>query len=623
MSRPTRPLSFRLYLAGMTTAALIPVIVLAAAVVARDAALQRRELRTVLRGNALAVSTMLDTRVADEVAALKALAGSPRMRSGAFGLFLSEAQVLLAGYQRWQSVVLVSATGQPLVVAQAGPPRSLASPSVDPATTGGWDIPTGETVTAMPPAHPGGTPKVQVGVPVDRNGEVVGALWACLAPDSLSAALASQRLVSRWASVVVTEDGIVLAATDPRLVGRPFAYAPWREIRARRLGVITGRAPDGIPVYVAFDHSRIAPWTIADVAPITSAFPDPAELPAWAWALAGAVAFPLLLVGFAGSFLQRRMQEVAATAVSISRDEPLPPAPPTGVREIDAVHAALRHARQALAERAESRERLHQAEVALLHSQRSEAISHLSSAIAHDFGNLALVISGRLELIRRAVADERKVARLIEPALELTRAAGRMMSDLARTMRTQVAPPGPAQLNELVSEIADLLRRAAGRGVRTEFSLQPDLWRCMVNPTMLRSALFNLVVNARAAMPDGGTLRIHTGNTTIPSGAATRDEPPPGEYVLLTVTDTGAGIPAETLSRIFDPFFTTRRNGRGTGLGLAIVQEFVQQSGGHIRVASEIGIGTAFFLYFPRSDAETDGPSSHESAATPVTPDRV
>ena len=608
MVRFPRPLSFGMYLAGLIAVALIPVLVLAVAVVAQGVALRRHELRSVLRGNARAVASVLDDRLADGIAALTALTGSPRMRSGEFGLFDAEARVLLAGYGRWQSVTLVSATGSRLAVVRSPVARSSSAEAVArPAT---WQrIPDQAIVSAVPLPSLDGTTEVEVGVPIARGGQRVGALWARLSPDCLRTALMAHSIRPQWTAAIIGTDGIVLATNDTALVGQRFPYDGWRDVHPGTPIATQVRTAGGKRAYVAFDRLTVAPWTVAYVAPISGEVAPPLPTSSWTVTVTGAVVVPLLAVGLAGGFLRRRVHELAGAAAAVSHDGPMPAQRPTGVREIDAAHAALREARQALAERAADRDRLHEAEVSLLQSQRAEAISHLASAIAHDFGNLALAISGQLELVRRRLGDQPQVTDLIEPALRLTLEAGRMMSDLTTAVRTRTAAPQPAQLNQVLRDAAALLRQAAGRGVRTEFSLQPDLWLCTINHTMLKSAVFNLVINAKAAMPAGGRLWIQTCNTTVPADTTGAEEPPAGEYVMLVVSDTGAGISPETLDRIFDPFFTTRRDDNGTGLGLAVVRDFVMHAAGHIRVTSQPGAGTTFFLYFPRRTEAPAGPS--------------
>ncbi len=619
MLRFSRPLSFGTHLAGLIAAALIPVIVLATAVIAQGIAVERHELRAALRGHSRAVASVLTQRLTEEIDALAALSTSPRMRSGQFALFGSEARALLAGYQQWQSISLVSGTGELLAVVHEPPvARSPNGAAAEP-----WEIPTHATVRSRPPAGPGDPAHVEIGVPVTRDNRIVGALWARRAPDRLSAFLRSQRDSPDWTAAIIGPDGIVLAATDQGLVGRPFPDPAWRNPGPRARALTSTHAVAGTRAYVALDRLSVAPWTVAYVAPVGGTIAAPLRSLSWSLILIGGVATPLLLVGIAGGFLQRRMQDLARAAASVSHDEPMPAERPTGVREIDAAHEALRQAHQALAERAANRDRLHEAEVSLLQLHRAEAVSHLTSAVAHDFGNLALAISGQLELVRRKLGDHPDVTRLIEPALQLTVEAGRMMTELTTTARAPGTPPQPAQLNQMIRDTKPLLSKAAGRGVRTEFALQPDLGLCSVNPAMLKSALFNLVINAKAAMPKGGRLRVETCNTTLPpDGAPGAEEPPAGQYVMLVVSDTGAGIPADILDRIFDPFFTTRRNAHGTGLGLAVVREFVTQSGGHIRVTSRVGSGTTFFLYFPRTDEAATPPQRLGRAGTPADADR-
>jgi PAS domain S-box-containing protein len=247
-----------------------------------------------------------------------------------------------------------------------------------------------------------------------------------------------------------------------------------------------------------------------------------------------------------------------------------------------------------------------QLEQQLIQAQKMDAIGKLTGGIAHDFNNMLTVVIGSLDRLRRGQKNDEAVQKRIEMAL-----AGAMRcSDLTRQLlafaRRQPLRPQPVDLNDLVLGIADMVRRVLGEAIELTIEPAPGLWPATADPTQIESALLNLVVNARDAMPNGGMLSLRTANIHV-------DEQPgsdlaPGDYVVLVVTDSGIGIPAEIRDRVFEPFFTTKPVGRGTGLGLSIIYGFVKQSGGHIRLESEVGRGTTFSLYLPRAAAAEASP---------------
>jgi signal transduction histidine kinase/CheY-like chemotaxis protein len=242
------------------------------------------------------------------------------------------------------------------------------------------------------------------------------------------------------------------------------------------------------------------------------------------------------------------------------------------------------------------------AEAALRQAQNMEAVGQLTGGVAHDFNNLLTVILGGLDTIRRSVpGDEIRVKRALEMAsIGAQRAVG-LTSRLLAFSRQQPLSPKPLELNPLVRDMTELLHGTLGEQIELEHVLAPRLWPTEVDQNQLESAILNLAVNARDAMPNGGKLTIETSNTALDeSYSATDAEVVPGQYVAIAISDTGAGMSKETLSRVFEPFFTTKEVGRGTGLGLSMVYGFVKQSGGHITIYSEPGQGTTVKLYFPR-----------------------
>jgi len=255
---------------------------------------------------------------------------------------------------------------------------------------------------------------------------------------------------------------------------------------------------------------------------------------------------------------------------------------------------------------AEAEERV-RVEEALRQSQKMEAVGQLTGGIAHDFNNLLQAISGSLELMRiRAIQGRTaEFGRYIETAIGSTNRAATLTHRLLAFSRRQVLDPKPTDVNELVGGVAELFRRTVGPSIHIETSLADEPWPVLCDPHQLESVLLNLVINARDAMPDGGHLLIETANSVLRDrrGAPKEwppQEVPPGDYVALSVADTGMGMVPNVIARAFDPFFTTKPQGQGTGLGLSMVYGFVQQSGGHVRLRSEEGQGTTATIYLPR-----------------------
>ena len=265
--------------------------------------------------------------------------------------------------------------------------------------------------------------------------------------------------------------------------------------------------------------------------------------------------------------------------------------------------------RQQIAER-------EKAEEALRQTQKIEAIGHLTGGVAHDFNNILQVVLGGLDVLRRRMAKWQlsdQVRADLERYLGEVRAASQRGADLTRQLlafaRRQPLEPKDTDINKLVQGMSDLLRRSLGEQVEIETVLAGGLWRTQCDPNQLEHALLNLAVNARDAMPDGGRLTIETANAHLDEDYSRwHHDVAPGQYLLLAVTDTGAGMPQDVLAHVFEPFFTTKEVGRGTGLGLSQVYGFIKQSGGHVTLYSEVGLGTTVKLYLPRSFSSAAAP---------------
>jgi PAS domain S-box-containing protein len=252
-----------------------------------------------------------------------------------------------------------------------------------------------------------------------------------------------------------------------------------------------------------------------------------------------------------------------------------------------------------------------EAEQQLRQSQKMEAIGQLTGGVAHDFNNVLTVITGSIDILTDALSDKphlAAVARMIEEAA--TRGAD-LTRQLLAFARKQPLQPRDTDINNLIVNTAKLLRPTLGEQIEIDAMLEADCWRALIDPSQLSTALINLAVNARDAMSDGGKLTFAATKVSLgPAVSGTNPEVSPGDYVMITVSDTGAGMPLSIRDKVFEPFFTTKELGKGTGLGLSMVYGFVKQSGGHITIDSEEGRGTTVRLYLPRSGQEAGNPDA-------------
>lgn len=275
----------------------------------------------------------------------------------------------------------------------------------------------------------------------------------------------------------------------------------------------------------------------------------------------------------------------------------------------------------------EQKERAAELEAAreqLRQSQKLEAVGQLTGGLAHDFNNLLAAIGGSLELMRRRGLEGRQadLERYIGVAHGAVKRAAALTHRLLAFSRRQTLEPKSVNLNRLVSGMEDLLRRTMGPEIALETVAAVGLWNVHADPSQLENALLNLCINARDAMPEGGTLVIETANRWIDARSAPGRDLPAGQYVSLTVSDNGVGMSAEVVARAFDPFFTTKPIGMGTGLGLSMIYGFAKQSGGQVRIYSEVGQGTSVSIYLPRHDHKEESTAEAEQVETAPRADR-
>jgi PAS domain S-box-containing protein len=259
-------------------------------------------------------------------------------------------------------------------------------------------------------------------------------------------------------------------------------------------------------------------------------------------------------------------------------------------------------------------------EAELRQSQKMEAVGRLTGGIAHDFNNLLSVIVGNMQLLARSLRESPRLLRQADTAMKAAMRGAELTRRLLAFARQQVLEPRVVDLNAMTAGMYELLRRSLTGDIDIRQLLDPDVWPSKVDPGQLENAVLNLVINARDAMPEGGVITLTTRNMTLESDRVLGDEAwQAGDYAVLEVGDTGAGMSAETLKRVFEPFFTTKDVGKGSGLGLSMVYGCVRQSGGHVTISSTVGKGTIVQLCFPRVLARVEQ-AGVEAGITPDLP---
>jgi signal transduction histidine kinase len=284
-------------------------------------------------------------------------------------------------------------------------------------------------------------------------------------------------------------------------------------------------------------------------------------------------------------------------------------------RRVEERTAELAAANRQLAAQISEREKV---EHALRRAQRLEAIGQLTSGVAHDFNNLLTVILGNVEHLQKRI-DDPSIQRRLAMMAEASQRGASLTAQMLAFSRRQKLAPRAVDLNDTVRSMRDMLQSSIGGTVEiVEPDLAPDLWPAMIDPTQIELVILNLAINARDAMPVGGTLKISTANVTMPP-PETPEQPPAGEHVMVCISDNGSGMTDEVLARAFEPFFTTKEVGKGSGLGLSQVFGLAKQSGGGVTIDTEVGRGTTIRVYLPKAGATQDlaRPADFERARAP------
>ena len=465
---------------------------------------------------------------------------------------------------------------------------------------------------------------VAITVPVMKDGKVRYLLHISTGTERFYEAVKSVT-PNGWVIGVGDSKGTYVTRSQDheKFTGKPGVAAYVARATAQE-GTFLGEGAFGDKVLVGYDHTRLTNWLVA--ANIRqSVIEAPLYTALYILGAFGAVALALAsLIGlWLWRFISRPLAQLAQAGQSLAEAMPPPPLH-TRLREFIAVHKALalaasqvragrrqledkviertqelRLANTELTEQMSARE---QAESQLRQIQKMEAIGQLTGGIAHDFNNMQAIVISSLGLMKRRLErGDTNVEKFADSALDGARRAATLTSRLLAFARQQPLAPEVLEVNRLVAGMSDLLQRTIGQTIKIETVLAAGLWRTHADSAQLENAILNLCVNARDAMPEGGRLTIETSNAYLDDSYSSQESGvAAGQYVQVSVTDTGTGMGTEVLARAFDPFFTTKRLGMGTGLGLSQVYGFVKQSHGHVKIYSEPGSGTTIKIYLPR-----------------------
>jgi signal transduction histidine kinase len=571
------------------------------------------------------MSLVVEQELRARMVALEVLALSPTLHRDDFAAFRAEAEAVIEQQFPGSNLIILKEDGQQLMNTLLPPGAPLpVRPSME-ATR--QVFATGRPgVSDFYIGAIGPRPVVAIDVPVKRDdGSVVYVLSTNPRLEDFAEIIRRQRLPASWIASIFDRRGVNVARTPnpERFVGQQAGPGLRPRLLAEREGILESTSREGVPLVSAFSHSARFDWSVAVGVPRAELVAPALAAAARTLALGGI----LLAAGLALALLVARqitgpiaaLRRLAATG----NGDAVLGAAPTGLQEANDVVGALRTAehnrRRSEHDKEQARAALHESEEKLRQSQKMEAVGQLTGGLAHDFNNLLLVIIGNLDQLLESKTGDRLVQELARHALEAAQRGADLTRSLLAFARRQPLRPQRVAINDLVHGIARLLARTLGERVEISLALAPDVWPVVADPAQLEAALTNLATNARDAMPRGGHLTIVTANRHLDDDYTSQHaDVTAGDYVMIEVSDTGTGMPPEIMAQIFDPFFTTKGRGEGTGLGLSMVFGFMKQSGGHINVYSEPGVGTTFRLYLPR-DAHAAEPVERPAAATRTT----
>jgi signal transduction histidine kinase len=608
-------------LAAVTT---FPFVILAGVTAISVIEAERTQLKNEVTGKVSALVNDIDRQLEAIQVELRVLASLPSIQSSDLASFDKQLRAAIKVYGT--TLVLHDAHGQQLINTY----RAFGEPLPRATNTEMHDrvVATGlPQVSDLIMGAAQRRPIISVGVPVMRNGQVAYVLAMGLRPEIISDLLSDQNLRSEaispaWTIAVVDRKGIILARNRElkKFLGKPVAPLLRNAMfSGTEDSWILNITSDGTPVYSTFRRSSVTGWSVAIGVP--RKFVDTPLRRVWMLAVGGGISFLILSLALAywmAQAIRRPVDRLAAMIRAIGLGEPVDRFS-SGVRELNLVGDGLCDAAATLANhrgrleemvarrtqelafansqlRAEIEAR-RQAQATLLQTQKMEAIGQLTGGIAHDFNNLLTVAMGSLDMLDARISDDERGVHLIRNAQAAISRGASLTRALLAFARKQHLESVLADLNSVIVETSEMLRRSIGPAIEIRHDLAAELWPVLIDIGQIETALLNIAINARDAMPEGGTLWIKTANL----GGELPEEVAGRECVLVSISDTGTGMSPEVIERAFDPFFTTKEVGKGTGLGLSMVFGVVQQSGGAVRLRSRVGSGTTVCIYLPRA----------------------
>jgi signal transduction histidine kinase len=563
------------------------------------------------------MSLAVEQELRSRVNVLNVLALSQMLQTGDLDAFRVQAEAVVAQQFPGSNIILLREDGQQLMNTLL--PRGSPLPVRPNLASLHQVFATGRpAVSDLYQGAVGARFVVAIDVPVKRpDGRVAYVLSMNPRLASFTDVINRERVPQSWVVSVFDSQGVFVARNTnaEQVVGQKTTSDLLVRMTQSQEGISRGRSREGVSVLTAFSRMQSFDWWVVIGMPRTEVT-GPALYDA-VLTLAGGFVLLLISLGLA-SFVSAQISNPIASLRRLAtgdRDGLLDP-PATGLRETDEVAQALRtaeeHRRQSADDKERSDRALHEREEKLHQAQKMEAVGQLTGGVAHDFNNLLMVISGNLKILESELTDRPDLLQLAESAARAVNRGTTLTRSLLAFARRQPLNPVRVDLNQMLRDMVTMLVRTLGETIDVEVVGGAGLWKCELDPGQLQNAVLNLAINARDAMPQGGKLTIETSNARLDEEyAAHHAEVKPGQYAVVAVSDSGTGMSPEIIARAFDPFFTTKGIGKGSGLGLSMVYGFVKQSGGHIKIYSEVGQGTTVKLYLPRSyDSALDIPAA-------------
>ncbi|MGC1301307.1 MAG: response regulator [Caulobacteraceae bacterium] len=612
--RGSQPSSLRFRLTVLTVALIAVLLAISVALLFGLTAVQRRASERQLLATARALSLAVDGRVLAGQALLQALATSDSLRRSDLAAFDQRARKLTASHDQW--FVLYRPDGHQVVNTSAPAGTALLNqPYPDLLARIDAALVHGTAVSGLHYLRRAHEPLVSVEKAVADSAGHRFVLTAAISPSIIEQVFAAQRLPRGWTASLVDAKGLIIARNDgaDQLVGRGVMPTVAQAMAHSEQGVVRSTSVLGRPTLLAFTRSPLTNWSLLVSLPQGEASLPPDGLTA----LVVSLSVALLIIG--ATWVVVTMRQVSASlriltdaAERVGHGEDVVELE-TGMAETNAValvlseastrlrlrDTELREAAADLERRVEQRSaELEATHLQLAHSQKLEAIGRLTGGVAHDFNNLLTGVIGNLDLLQRRLGES-PFQKYVENARQAAERGARLTGQLLAFSRRQRLEPRPVDLAEQLEEIRPLLLSALGSNGRLSILTGEERITAIVDPVQLELAVLNLVINARDAMDGGGEVILELSQTEVVDPPRRDEEPTPGRYAVLSVSDSGIGMTAEVLDRALEPFFTTKPVGHGSGLGLPQVVGFAKQSEGGLRLASAPGEGATVRIYLP------------------------